>query len=244
METKKTNLCVSVLLTNYENFCELLHKVGPHICLLITFVEAMGDFDLEKIIKFSLEAADKYNFLICEDKKFSDIGKTVQLQYSNCLYKTSLWAHAVTAHSLMGKGVLNGIKNADGLPERGVFLIAETNSSGNLMDENYTKATVKLAKEYPDLVTGIDCQSDLIADQPEFIQLIHEDRLDFVKDSGNICSDLSDYLVLNKCADIVVAKPITSFDNIYEQSAIENNVKLAKGFLYGACLKRNAYYNF
>lgn len=243
METKQSNLCVSIIVTNFETFCDLLHKIGPHICLLITFVEAISDTNPENVKNSLLEAAAKYNFLICEDKKFADIGKTVQLQYSNCLYKTSSWAHAVTAHSLMGKGILNAIKDSDGLTERGVFLIAETVSAGNLMDMNYIKETTKLAEEYPDLVTGIDCRSRLMLDHPGFIQLTHEVQLNFDNKTTNVCSDLIDDLVLHNGADIVAGKPITDHCRVlYKQSSYTQNLKLVKENLWESYLKRLTLY--
>jgi uridine monophosphate synthetase len=92
---------------------------SPHM-FMKTHIDIIEDFH-PNVINHLKEIANHHNFLLFEDKKFGDIGKTVQLQYSKCIFQISSWPNLVTAHSLLGKGVLEGIKAGDGLKERGVF---------------------------------------------------------------------------------------------------------------------------
>lgn len=153
MVSKQTNLCLAADVTNATTLLNLAEQVGPHICLLKTHIDIIDDFHIN-LIEPLKEIAEKHNFLLFEDRKFSDIGKTVEYQYSQGLYKISSWAHLVTVHSLMGRGVLDAVKGSEGLQSRGVFLLAEASSTGNLTNEDYVKNTLKMAEDFPDLITG------------------------------------------------------------------------------------------
>lgn len=154
MATKQTTLCVAADLTNSTDILNLAEQVGPHICLFKTHIDIVEDFH-PNLVKPLKEIAERHNFILFEDRKFADIGKTVELQYSKGVYKISSWAKVVTAHSITGKGVLDAIKGSEGSDKRGVFLLAETSASGSLIDEKYVEKTLKLAEEYADLITGI-----------------------------------------------------------------------------------------
>lgn len=153
MLTKQTNLCIAVDVTDSTTLLNLAEQVGPYICILKTHIDILEDFH-SNLIKPLKEIAERHNFLLLEDRKFSDIGKTVQYQYSKGMFQISSWANLVTVHSLMGKGVLDAIKASDGMNERGVFLLAEASSAGNLITEDYVKNTLKMSDEYSELVTG------------------------------------------------------------------------------------------
>lgn len=127
MAMKKTNLCLSVDLTCASKIIDLLEKVGEHICLVKTHVDIIEDFT-ESFTARLKDLANKYNFLILEDRKFADIGNTVTLQYSKGLYKVSKWADIVTVHSLPGEGILKGLQCVSNSSSPGVFLLAEMSS--------------------------------------------------------------------------------------------------------------------
>lgn len=127
MATKKTNLCLSVDLTSSISILNLLEKVGEHICLVKTHVDIIEDFSADFVSRLK-QLADRFNFLILEDRKFADIGNTVSLQYEKGLYKIAEWADCVTSHSLPGEGILKALNSAKHLGTRGVFLLAEMSS--------------------------------------------------------------------------------------------------------------------
>lgn len=232
MSTKKTNLCVAVDVTVAADLLNIAEAIGPHICLLKTHIDILEDFH-PNLIKHLKEIAERHNFILFEDRKFADIGKTVELQYSKGLYQISTWAQLVTAHSITGNGVLEAIKQSEGPLERGVFLLAETSAAGSLINENYTKATLKLAGDYADLITGIVCQSPLFVDRPAFVQLTPGVQLNATKDNLGQQYNSPESVILEKGADVaVVGRGITKATDV--ASAAEKY----KGLLWEAYLKR------
>ncbi|CAH0564406.1 unnamed protein product [Brassicogethes aeneus] len=208
MSSKQTTLCVAADLTNSTDILNLAEQVGPHICALKTHIDIVDDFH-ENLLKPLKEIADRHNFILFEDRKFADIGKTVELQYSKGVYKISSWAKLVTAHSLCGKGVLDAIKGAEGLENRGVFLLAELSAAGNLIDEAYVKKTLKLAEEYPELIVGLVSQNPL-TNNPGLLQLTPGVQIDTKSDNLGQQYNSPEIIVLEKGADIaVVGRGIT-----------------------------------
>ncbi|XP_019639834.1 PREDICTED: uridine 5'-monophosphate synthase-like [Branchiostoma belcheri] len=169
MEKKKSNLAVSADLCTAEQVLQLADQVGPHICMLKTHADIMTDFSTE-FVQSLTELADRHQFIIFEDRKFADIGSTVQHQYRDGLYHIADWAHLTNAHALPGSGVLEGLKQVGLDKKRACLLIAEMSSKGNLATGDYTKATVKMAEEHKDFVVGFISQSQLTED-PTFIHM-------------------------------------------------------------------------
>ncbi|CAG8974919.1 hypothetical protein HYALB_00006705 [Hymenoscyphus albidus] len=124
--------------------------------------------------------AHRHRFLIFEDRKFADIGFTVQLQYAGGDYRIVEWAHIINAHVLPGPDVVRALKEtADSwkdsgrsgivggiVPEPSVahiaeppsqcaaLLLAQMSSSGNFLDAAYTKNCVSIGRKYRDFVMG------------------------------------------------------------------------------------------
>ena len=151
-EEKESILAVAADVTTKKDLLELAESVGPHICILKTHIDIISDFDWELILRLK-ELASRYNFLIFEDRKFSDIGSTVKKQYAEGLYKISEWADIVNAHIIPGEGVILGLREA-GLPRRRALLLIAQMSSNNFITPEYTKKCVELAEKYSDFVMG------------------------------------------------------------------------------------------
>lgn len=127
MATKKSNLCLSVDLTSSTKILDLIEKVGEHVCLVKTHIDIIEDFT-DDFVRQLKQLADRFNFLILEDRKYADIGAIVSLQYLKGLYKVGEWADCVTAHSLPGEGILKALNGSMNGVSRGVFLLAEMSS--------------------------------------------------------------------------------------------------------------------
>lgn len=202
MATKKTNLCLSVDLTSATKILDLLEKVGEHVCLVKTHADIIEDYTGDFITRIK-QLADRFNFLILEDRKYADIGHTVSLQYSKGLYKVGDWADCVTAHSLPGEGILKALNSSNGV-NRGVFLLAEMSSEGNLITPDYKEATVAMASKYPELITGFVCQNKDTFKDPGLIQLTPGVQLESSKDDLGQVYNTPEKVILEKGGDVIV----------------------------------------
>ncbi len=167
MERKRTNLIVSADLTEKKALLELIEAVGPHVCAIKTHIDIVTDFDWDLIEQLQ-RLAQKYDFIIFEDRKFADIGNTVQLQYQQGIYRIADWADVVNAHTVPGPGIIEGLR-AVGLPKnRALILLPQMSSKDNLATGDYTQKTIAWAKQYDDFVIGFIARQQLV-DDPKFL---------------------------------------------------------------------------
>lgn len=133
--------------------------LGPYIAVIKTHIDILCDFGPETINGLSA-LAEKHNFLIFEDRKFIDIGNTVQKQYHGGALKISEWAHIINCAVLPGEGIVQALAEtaqAEDFPhgsERGLLILAEMTSKGSLATGEYTSASVDYARKYPSFVLG------------------------------------------------------------------------------------------
>lgn len=165
MSKKQSNLALSADVTRAEDLLSLANTLGPEICVLKTHIDIIEDFT-PKLTASLKELANSHQFLLFEDRKFADIGNTVQLQFSKGIYHIAEWADIINAHSLPGDGIIQGLKAAKSLA--GLLLLAEMSSKGHLMDDTYQQATLAMAKRHPEMVIGFVTQHAFI-NEPRWI---------------------------------------------------------------------------
>jgi orotidine-5'-phosphate decarboxylase len=108
--------------------------------------------------------ASQHDFLIFEDRKFIDIGNTVQKQYKGGALRIHEWAHIVNASVLPGAGVIQALDETIAkaeTPDRGVLILAEMTSKGSLAVGDYTRSSVDIARQFPKSVIGFVATREL-----------------------------------------------------------------------------------
>lgn len=150
------------LLANSGSFAAL----GPYIAIFKTHIDIISDFTSDTTDQLQ-RVAEKHNFLIFEDRKYIDIGNTVQKQYRGGALRIYDWAHIINASVLAGEGVIDAlsqtIENGDER-DRGILILAEMTSKGSLATGEYTKASVEIARKYKEHVIGFVATRQLSAD--------------------------------------------------------------------------------
>jgi uridine monophosphate synthetase len=169
MDAKQSNLALAADCTSKKQLLEMADLLGPEICVLKTHIDILEDFtpDLPHQLQMF---AEKHDFLIFEDRKFADIGHTVQRQYRDGIYRISDWADIINAHIVPGPGIIEGLKTI-GLPKgRGLLLLAEMSPKETLAKGAYTEQAVAWALEHAEFVIGFICLHQL-TDSPAFIHM-------------------------------------------------------------------------
>ena len=150
-----------------KELIDLAEAIGQEICVLKTHIDIVDDFDMDLIIQLE-RLSEKYEFLLFEDRKFADIGNTVKHQYQDGVYHIADWAHIVNAHTVPGPGVVEGLKEVGLQKGRGLLLLAEMSSKGNLAKGEYTQASLEMAQINKNFVIGFITMRKLL-DDPRFI---------------------------------------------------------------------------
>jgi uridine monophosphate synthetase len=115
MTLKQSNLCFSADVSSAETLLHLASSLGPSIVVLKTHFDIVNNWDPHPRTGTGAQLAAlarRHGFLIFEDRKFSDIGSTVQKQYTNGPGKIVEWAHITNAHILPGPSIVTALREA------------------------------------------------------------------------------------------------------------------------------------
>lgn len=167
--SKKTRLCVSLDVTTTEQLLLLADQLGPFVCMVKTHIDIISDFSWQTVENLKA-LSQKHQFLIFEDRKFADIGKTVKQQCAGGVYQIAKWADLINAHPISGEGIISGLQEACRDYKAKLLLIAELSSAGNLINPAYTQACVEMAQKHSDFVAGFISQKRLV-DSDQFWHL-------------------------------------------------------------------------
>jgi uridine monophosphate synthetase len=181
MLTKRSNLVVSADLRHSSELLALAQQVAPFICVLKTHMDIVEDFT-PALARQLADLAAREDFLLFEDRKFADIGHTVQAQYQAGVHKIVEWADIIDAHPLPGVGIVEGLQAVGLAKGRGLLLLAQMSSQGNLIDADYTQQALAIASAYPDFVIGVVAQQQL-SDDPRLLHFTPGVSVDRTADS-------------------------------------------------------------
>lgn len=146
---KESNLIASADVTTTQELLDLAEKVGPHVIALKTHIDIISDFEYEKTITPLKALAAKHNFLLMEDRKFTDIGNTQELQFTSGVFKITDWADFVTSQ------VIGGFESLDCFKNVGVVAIIGMSSKGALTTSAYREEALKIASSHPNVIGGV-----------------------------------------------------------------------------------------
>ncbi len=167
MLQKQTNLAVSADLCRTNDILQLIDQVGSEICVLKLHIDIIEDFTPQWLATLRAKAK-QYQFLLFEDRKYADIGKTVYQQYTGGIYRVADWATITNAHVISGPGIIAALQAAGSAKGNGLLLLAQMSSQQNLFTPGYYQQALAFAKQYREFVMGFIAQERLPEDN-EFI---------------------------------------------------------------------------
>ncbi len=202
MERKQTNLALAADVMTKKELLVLADAAGPFICMLKLHCDIIADFDSDLIQQLQI-LANKHEFFICEDRKFADIGNTVQAQYLGGIYHIGEWADIIIAHAISGPGLIQALGPHKKAKEHGILLIAQLSSEGSLIDAIYTQKVRDMARENATDIIGFIAQEGY--DQsPEFITMTPGVNLQESGDSLGQQYNSPEAVIAGKMSDVII----------------------------------------
>lgn len=115
MAIKKSNLCLSADVSTTNQLLHLAEAIGPSIVVLKTHYDLISNWDYHPSTGTGARLnrlARRHGFLVFEDRKFGDIGSTVQAQYVEGSAKIIEWSHITNVNMVPGKAVVDTMAEA------------------------------------------------------------------------------------------------------------------------------------
>lgn len=115
MVVKSSNICLSADVDNVSELLTLADTVGPSIVVLKTHYDIIKGWNHNRRTGTATQLAAlarKHGFLLFEDRKFGDIGSTVQKQYVGGEAAIIEWAHITNVNMIPGPAAVEALSQA------------------------------------------------------------------------------------------------------------------------------------
>lgn len=215
MSSKKTNLIVAIDEVDIKKVYDITSQLAESVCAVKFHADTWinNESEINEWKQKIHKVAENHNFLIFEDRKFSDIGNTVLQQY-NYISKKYESINLVTVVPIFGEGTITTLKAACE-KSHGQFIVREGSSSNNLFNENYSKKCTMLGMRHSDCVTGFICQKRTDLDEDMFIYAtpgVHLSETNDLLDQKYRTPE--DAIIRDNCDVIIVGRGITQSNDI------------------------------
>ncbi len=117
MTVKRSNLCLSVDVSTTHQLLHLADVCGPFIVVLKTHHDIVNNWDYNPSTGTGAKLqrlGRKHGFLVFEDRKFGDIGNTVQMQYTEGTARIIDWSQITNVNMMSGKMAVGALAEAAG----------------------------------------------------------------------------------------------------------------------------------
>jgi len=143
---KKSNLIVSLDVTNTQELLDKLSLLGDHICAVKIHYDIIENisFNDEAFVSNLVKLKTEQNFMIIEDRKFADIPSITAKQ----LHFVRKYADIITVHGIVGEKMIEEI-NGIGL---GILLVHQLSIENNLIDNIYSNKIKDLGLRFDNVV--------------------------------------------------------------------------------------------
>lgn len=158
---KQSKIIFSADVIRSGELLDILGKIGKYICCAKLHSDSIIDLD-DKTIKSLLDLSKTHDFLLMEDRKFADIGSTMEKQLIFGYNKILKWADLITIHGLPGdESILHLSKNLG--KDKGLVIIGQMSSKNNMFNGLYTQTLINLVYNHSEIFGGIVCQERLLS---------------------------------------------------------------------------------
>ena len=156
------------------------------------------------------------------------------LQYAHGVHKIASWSHITNAHPVPGPGIISGLASV-GLPlGRGLLLLAEMSSQGNLATGSYTQDAIQMARTHRDFVIGfiamtrdsIDQHGSTLTPDEDFLILTPGVGLDSLTDGmGQQYGTPREVILERRCDVIIVGRGIYGKGDNIDITAVQQQAE-------------------
>lgn len=235
MSLKSSKLCISLDYPELTDVVRFINNNSEHITNHVIAVKLHTDFyqqthkELYNYIKLMSVLC---NFIIIDDRKFCDIGMTVQLQYNKV---TQYIADAVTVHAIAGPGTIQALTTMN--PGLGIIVVTDLSTQKDLgYKDSYVYTAISQSLPFPNLIGFVTQNSKFV--KKTCLESLKDTTISQIMKHNLLCfqpgisfSATEDDLdqkythpesAIKNCTDIlIVGRDITG-----ESKEIENKIKM------------------